>query len=140
MQQHDFGGFGTWADRAFAFDLNGDHKLEYFVPLDCGGTGNCTWGLFGLNPARQLGIIVGQYIYVHQIEGQWPTLVSYSHLSAIEGSLTTYHFSQLRYKPFGSRYPVNQGGPASDIQAGGNKLPAFLDKAKSACDPAEGRL
>src|SRR5262245_54821129 len=54
MKREQFSGFGTWGDRAFAFDLNGDHRLEYFVPLDCGGTGNCYWGVYALNPAREL--------------------------------------------------------------------------------------
>jgi len=135
MKQNEFGGFGSWADRAFAFDLNGDHKLEFFVPLDCGGTGNCTWGLFALNPERQLGIIVGQYLYVHRVAGQWPDLISYSHLSAVEGSLMTYHFSRRSYRSFGPRYPIDQGSSDSEIQPGVNsKMPAFLDAAKVACD------
>ena len=136
MKQQEFGGFGSWADRAFAIDLNGDHKLEYFVPLDCGATGNCTWGLFALSPARQLGIIVGQYLYVHRTAGQWPDLITYSHLSAVEGSLMTYRFRQRSYRSFGPRYPINQCNSDSDIQPGvNNKLPAFLERAKAACNP-----
>ena len=135
MKQHGFGDFGSWGDRAFAFDLNGDHRLEFFVPLDCGGTGNCTWGLFALNPARQLGILVGQYLYVHQVDGQWPDLISYSHLSAVEGSLMAYHFSRRSYRSFGPRYPINQGSSDSDIQGdASNKMPAFLMTAKPGCE------
>ena len=37
---------------AFAYDLNGDGKDEYFVRLWGGATGNCTWGIFSDNPAR----------------------------------------------------------------------------------------
>jgi hypothetical protein len=118
--------------------LNGDHKLEFFVPLDCGGTGNCTWGLFALSPARQLGIIVGQYLYVHRVAGQWPDLITYSHLSAVEGSLMTYRFGQRGYRSFGPRYPINQGNSGSDIQPGvNNQLPPFLERAKAACKPPE---
>lgn len=58
------------ADRAFAFDLNGDRGPEYFVPLVCGATGNCDWGVFALNPARFMGIVNGQYIYVHRRAGR----------------------------------------------------------------------
>jgi hypothetical protein len=138
MKQNEFGGFGSWADRAFAFDLNGDHKLEFFVPLDCGGTGNCTWGLFALSPARQLGIIVGQYLYVHRVAGQWPDLITYSHLSAVEGSLMTYRFGQRGYRSFGPRYLINQGNSGSDIEPGvNNQLPPFLERAKAACKPPE---
>ena len=35
--RRDYPGLKTWADRAFAFDLNGDRQPEYFVPLVCGG-------------------------------------------------------------------------------------------------------
>src|SRR5437773_11041344 len=44
----------TWGDRAVAQDLNGDGYAEYLVPLTCGATGNCTWGIFGNSPVRQL--------------------------------------------------------------------------------------
>src|SRR5262245_40356638 len=54
----------TWADRAFAFDLNKDGRPEYLVPLVCAATGNCAWGVFALRPARFLGTVDGQYIYI----------------------------------------------------------------------------
>src|SRR5687767_9222185 len=34
----------SFCDGAFAYDLNGDGRKEYFVRLGCGATGNCTWG------------------------------------------------------------------------------------------------
>src|SRR5215213_2251207 len=40
--RHNHSGLETWADRAYAFDLNSDRRPEYFVPLVCGATGNCT--------------------------------------------------------------------------------------------------
>src|SRR5215813_7933813 len=92
MKREQLEGFGTYGDRAFAFDLNGDRKPEYFVPLDCGAVGNCIWGVFALNPARELGLINAQYVYVHRSVGRWPDLATYGHLSAMEGSLTTYGF------------------------------------------------
>ena len=135
MARRDFSGFGTWGDRAFAFDLNNDRRLEYFVPLDCGGTGNCYWGIFALNPTRELGLIGGEYIYVHRLKGRWPDLVTYGHLSAMEGSLHTYRFSGKRYASVGSSYPINHTEFALDIQGGmGHKMPAFLEKAKLGCE------
>lgn len=115
-------------DRAFAFDLNGDRKPEYFVPLVCGATGNCDWGVFALNPARFLGIVNGQYIYVHRVAGRWPDVITYGHFSAAEGSLGTYVFSKGRYASLGDEYPT-------DVRGGiyGNKIPAFLDRARAAC-------
>src|SRR5918992_1373980 len=62
MKEKYFVGAGTWGDRAFVFDLNVDRKPEYFVPLDCGATGNCTWGVFALNPTKLMGFLGGQYI------------------------------------------------------------------------------
>ena len=60
------GDFFEWGDRAFAFDLNGDKVKERFVPLDCGGTGNCAWGIYRINPVRLLGIITGQNFWIHK--------------------------------------------------------------------------
>lgn len=134
MKREGFSGFGTWGDRAFAFDLNGDHQSEYFVPLDCGGTGNCVWGLFAMNPVRRLGLLTGQDFYVYSGVGRWPAIITYGHLSAIEGSLTTYGFRRQQYLQVGARYPINLGELDLEIQGGqGNRMPNFLEKARPAC-------
>ena len=136
MKREQFEGFGTWGDRAFAFDLNGDQKLEYFVPLDCGGTGNCYWGVYALNPVRELGLINGEYIYVHRRTGRWPQVVSYGHVTAMEGSLTTYRFNNAHHYAQRSRYAINNGVAYLEIQETvGIPLPAFLQRAKPACNP-----
>lgn len=123
------------ADRAFAFDLNGDRKPEYFVPLVCGATGNCDWGVFALNPARFLGIVNGQYIYVHRGAGRWPSVISYGHLSAAEGLLGTYRFSKGRYAHIGDSYPVGPEGRTLEIQnVEGRRMPRFLERARAACE------
>jgi hypothetical protein len=88
--KRDYAGVQAWADRAFAFDLDGDHRSEYFVPLVCGATGNCTWGVFALSPARFLGVVNGEYIYLHKRMGRYPDIVSYGHMSSAEGILSTY--------------------------------------------------
>ena len=134
MKRNEFSGLGTWGDRAFRFDLNADQRPEYFVPLDCGGTGNCVWGVFAVNPVRELGLITGQDLYVYRLKGQWPEVITYSHLSAVEGSLTTYRFRKQHYSETGARFPLNLGNSDLDIQGGaGNKMPAFLEKAKAGC-------
>ena len=134
MKQEKFSGFGTWGDRAFAFDLNGDHKSEYFVPLDCGATGNCVWGLFALSPLRRLAIIKGQYIYAYTRRGHWPEVIVYAHLSAVEGSLTRYRLRKERYLEMSPSLPINHGEFDLDIQGSvGNKMPRFLERAKPAC-------
>lgn len=116
------------ADRAFAFDLNGDRRPEYFVPLVCGATGNCEWGVFALRPARFLGTVNGQYIYVHRGAGGWPEVITYGRFNAAVGSLESYGFRRGRYASLGDAYPT-------DVRGGiyGNKMPAFLDGARAAC-------
>jgi hypothetical protein len=127
MRRNDFEGFGTWGDRAFVFDLNRDRKPEYFVPLDCGATGNCTWGIFSMHPNRFLGLLVAQYIYVHERKSRYPDLITYIHLSAAEGILKTYRFRGKQYAWLGDKYETTTGIPR------GNDLPAFLKKARAEC-------
>ena len=123
-----------YGDRAFLFDLNGDGRSEVFVPLVCGGTGNCTWAVITTNRPRQLGIVAGEYIYVHRIRGRWPILITYRQLSAVEGALTTYHFRKDKYVAFADSYAINHGANDLDIQGGhGHKMPAFLQRARAGC-------
>ncbi len=121
-------------DRAFPFDLNHDGKPEYFVPLDCGAVGNCTWAVFALSPTRFLGNVNGQYIFVHKRAGGWPVIVTYGHLSAMEGALGTYVFTRGRYRMSGKQLPIGPEDRTLEIQnVRGHKMPKFLDKAHGAC-------
>lgn len=123
-----------YADRAFAFDLNGDGTAELFVPLTCGATGNCGWAVLTTNRPRLLGIIWGQYIYVHRLRGRWPVIITYGHLSVVEGDLTTFRFRNNRYVPSKHSYAINHGDYDLDIQGGrGHKMPAFLQRARPGC-------
>jgi hypothetical protein len=125
---------GTAYDRAFAFDLNNDGRPEYFVPLVCGATGNCDWGVFALRPARFLGAVNGQYIYIHKRAGRWPGVITYGHLSAAEGSLYTYLFRKGRYSLLGKGYPIGPVNRTLEIQGvTGRPMPRFLEKARPAC-------
>lgn len=117
-----------YADRAFAYDLNGDRRPEYFVPLDCGATGNCTYGLFALHPKRFLGKVSGQYIFVHVRRRAWPDLITYTHLSAAEGSLVTYTFRRGQYRYLPGFVPTDSRGGIF-----GDKVPAFLERARNGC-------
>ncbi|HEY8227641.1 MAG TPA: hypothetical protein VIG25_20385 [Pyrinomonadaceae bacterium] len=120
-------------DRAFVFDLNGDSKPEYFIPLSCGAVGNCDWGVFALNPLRFLGVVNGQYIYVYSRRGGWPAVITYGHLSAIEGSLETYTFSKGRYARVGDGYAIGPEDRTLIQNKPGRKLPKFLERARAAC-------
>lgn len=120
-----------WADRAFAFDLNADGKVEYFVPLDCGAVGNCGWGVFETGPTRRLGIISGQFIYVHQRTHSWPDLITYAHMNSSDGLLTTYHFRDRQYIQ-------RRGGYYTSVSNFDYRpLPRFLKRARKACKNIE---
>lgn len=133
MKAEGFEDFGTWGDRAVALDLNGDRKPEYFVPLDCGGTGNCVWGLFASAPVRKLAMITGKDIYVQKVQGRWSELVVYSHFSAVEGALSTYRILKGKYVEASPRQPINVG----DSDGAGNKIPEGLTSAKGLCEWVE---
>jgi hypothetical protein len=98
---------GVWGDRAFAYDLNGDNVKEYFVPLDCGATGNCNWGIFAVNPSRLLGTVSGESIYVHQRVGQWSQLSVAIHGNVSVTLIATYHFRKGEYREFGKPYEAS---------------------------------
>lgn len=128
MKREDFSGAGTWGDRAFVFDLNGDRRPEYFVPLDCGGSGNCKWGVYALNPTRFMGLLTAQSIYLHQRRGRYPDIITYIHASAAEGILETYVLKKGRYVLSGDNYPTTDG------TIPGNAIPDFLKKARAGCE------
>jgi hypothetical protein len=126
------------AERAFAFDLNGDRKPEYFVPLVCGAVGNCNWGVFALNPSKLLGVINGQYVFVHTRSGRWPDVITYRHMTAAEGTLGTYAFRRGRYGWLGDVHHVGVEGRDSDFwNVPLRKVPDFLDRARSGCEDIE---
>src|SRR5262249_9766266 len=87
----------TAPDRAFAFDLNNDGRPEYFVPLVCGATGNCTWGVFALRPSRFLGTVNGQYIYIYILPIDCAQKRSEEHTSELQ-SLTNLAYRLLLQK------------------------------------------
>jgi len=125
---------GAAPDRAFAFDLNNDGRPEYFVPLVCGATGNCAFGMFALRPTRFLGTVNGEYIYIHKRASHWPGVITYGHLSAAEGVLHTYLFRKGRYTSIGKGYPIGPVNRNLEIQGvTGRKMPNFLDRARAAC-------
>lgn len=118
---------GTWGDRAFTMKLQEQGPAVYFVPTVCGGTGNCTWRLYTTSPLKCLGEINGEYIYTYQSAEELPVVITYSHMNAAEGILSTYSPKNGKYKWLGDEYKVG-----SD-RRGGHSMPRFLEKAKQQC-------
>ena len=84
-------------DGAFAYDLNGDGRNEYFVRLSCGGTGNCTWGVFSSHPARLRGTFTAWFFYIHRRKGSWNKLTTYTREGGEQGVIATLANRRGRY-------------------------------------------
>lgn len=119
-------GVHFWGDRAFAYDLNGDSKSEYVVPLDCSAVGNCYWGVFAANPARLLGLVYGETLYPRKCIGQWPAITTASHISTSVAMLATYCFRNGRYK---------QCCKAYEVGAYRHNEPGFMERVQPVCVP-----
>jgi len=79
----------TFCNGAFAYDLNGDGRREYFVRLGCGANGNCTWGVFSDNPARRRGTFSAWFFYIHRRTGPWSELSTYTREGGDRGIIAT---------------------------------------------------
>lgn len=88
---------GPCCDGAFAYDLNGDGKREFFVRLSCGATGNCTWGVFSDNPARRRGVFTAWFFYIHRRTGSWRALSTYTREGGDKGVIATLAYRRGRY-------------------------------------------
>jgi hypothetical protein len=84
-------------ETAFAYDLNGDGRNEYFVRLACGGTGNCEWGIFSTKPAQLRGVITAWFFYVHKRTGSWSGLTTYTRMGGDEGIIDTFAYRRGKY-------------------------------------------
>jgi hypothetical protein len=119
----------VFGDRAFAFDLNGDKVNEYFVPLECAGMGfNCQWGIFTVSPARLIGSVWGEYVYVHERVGRWSQLTVDRQWTVSDSEISTYRYSNGRYRQFGKPY---------DVSAYRKDFPKSLLTVSPTCDPGE---
>ena len=82
---------------AFIFDLNGDGRNEYFVRLSCGGTGNCTWGIFSDQPALLRGTFTAWFFYVRERRTAWNALTTYTREGGDQGVIATLRNRRGRY-------------------------------------------
>jgi hypothetical protein len=121
------GGPTTYGDEAFAINLQIHGATIYFVPTVCGATGNCTWRLYTINPVKYLGEINGQYIYTYQSSAGLPNIVTYGHINASEGGLSTYVANKGKYRRLRGEDRVDAQG------IDGHRMPKFLETAKPQC-------
>jgi hypothetical protein len=127
IKSEDVGGPTTFGDRAFTTILQKHGAPIYFVPTICGATGNCTWRLYTSKPVKYLGEINGQYIYTYQSSNGLPTIVTYGHISASEGALSTYVADKGKYRPLEGEYRIDAQ------KLNGHAMPKFLETAKPQC-------
>lgn len=132
----DKGGIGVarWGDRSVVYDLNGDGRREYFIPLVCGAVGNCVWGVFALNPSRLLGMVNGENIYIRRRVKQWSALTVYIHNSCCDGFLETYTFRKDKYVKVPGEYHVTSQYGFPGFKAGNSHpYPKFMETIPSPC-------
>jgi hypothetical protein len=117
----------TYGDRAYVTKLLNSEQTIYFIPMVCGGTGNCAWRIYAINPVKYLGEVSGQYFYTYQSSEGWPQIVTYTHMSAAEGILATYSFRNGKYKWLGDEYRIDYE------RLNGHRMPKFLEKDRRMC-------
>ena len=111
---------------AVAYDLDGDGQKEYFVWLKDTGTGdNVFWGVFALKPARFLGVIFAEHIYLRRRVNDWAALTVSSHLSSSDSFVTTYGFRNGKYVKVAGGY---------ETSANRNDAPKFVSKVPYLCE------
>jgi len=111
---------------AVAYDLDGNGQKEYFVWLKDTGIGdNVYWGVFALKPARFLGIIFAEHIYLRRRVDGWAALTVSSHLSSSDSFVTTYGFRNGKYVKVAGGY---------ETSANRNDEPKFVGKVPYLCE------
>jgi hypothetical protein len=111
---------------AVAYDLDGDGQKEYFVWLKDTGIGdNVYWGIFALKPARFLGVIFAEHIYLRRRVNGWAALTVSSHLSSSDSFVTTYGFRNGKYVKVAGGY---------ETSANRNDEPKFVGKVFYLCE------
>lgn len=96
--RRDCFGDGPWCKGAHAIDLNGDGRKELLVPLVCGGTGNCTWGVYSDRPARFRGEFTAWFIWVEMGGSSWARLRTYTREGGDTGYIDMVMFTRDRYR------------------------------------------
>lgn len=86
-----------FCESAFAYDLNGDGRKEYFVRLSCGATGNCTWGIFSDRSAKLRGIFTAWFLFIHKRTGSWSKISTYAREGGDQGIIAFLAYRRKEY-------------------------------------------
>jgi hypothetical protein len=89
----------SWGDRAVALRLRKGDAPTYFVPLACGATGQCSWGIVGATPAKSLGVVSGAVISVETAAPAWPAIQVFSSAGSGQARVDTLRLSDGQYRP-----------------------------------------
>ncbi len=107
-QRHADNMIDDWGNRGIAYDLNGDSKPEFLIPIACAAVGNCEWGIFQTKPRyRYLGKVYGKTLYLKTPSSKWPSIITYWHESVSDGWLANYCFRKGRYSGCSKGYYVS---------------------------------
>ncbi len=83
-------GVRDWADRAVSAAPDTTGTQQWFVPLTCGATCNCTWAVFRGTPPTQVGVVEGCVLQIQSAPPGSATVLAYYHRSAGDGVIATY--------------------------------------------------
>ena len=86
-----------FCDGAFAYDLNGDGRKEYFVRLTCGATGNCTYGIFSDRSAKLQGKFTAWFFFIHKRTGSWSKISTYTREGGDQGFIESWVYRRKKY-------------------------------------------
>jgi hypothetical protein len=125
---HKVDGVHAWGDRAVSLRLRKDHAPVYFVPLSCGATGNCTWGIIDSSPARSLGVFAGAVVKVETAGSGWPPIQVFTSGAGGDSRLEMLRLMDGQY-----RAQASAGKPAPATLA---QLQSCMDNAS--CCPRLG--
>ncbi len=120
-------GVANRLDRAVLWDLNGDGAPEFFVPYDCGNSGNCIWGLFEGREFRHLGDLEAFRAYVSTSgNGKWPPI------EVCLGAGTDYTW-MATYSHHRNRYDRGTWQPMAGTRASGPLRRYFASRPEIQC-------
>ena len=125
---HRADGAHAWGDRAVSLRLRSDHAPVYFVPLTCGTTGNCTWGIVDSAPAKSLGVFAGAVVQVETGGSGWPAVQVFTSGSDGQSRFETLKMTDNQYR---AQPAASKPAPAMVSQ-----LQSCLDNAS--CCPRQG--